>query len=54
LIIWPIYFASYRGPGFDLRKEDSLIEQIHFAVRAAALLSPVALAPIHYLTSTEI
>jgi hypothetical protein len=53
LLFWPLYFVDYlkASPDLNLSEGASLKGRLGDAVKLAMLLSPVALAPIHSLTS---
>jgi hypothetical protein len=50
-LCWPIYVVTYPG-GLELPKGDSLTDRFADAMTLATMLSPLALAPLHFLTSS--
>lgn len=50
LIIWSVYFISYDYQTMELPEGASFPEQINESVKIALVVSPVALAPINWLT----
>lgn len=50
LISWSVYFINYDDPSFVLSGGTSFLEQIDKGVKLALVISPVALAPINWLT----
>jgi hypothetical protein len=55
LLLWPLYFVDYQkaAVGLNLEKSLSLTGRLGDALQIATLLSPLPLAPIHYLTSSS-
>jgi hypothetical protein len=52
LVFWPMYITDYTALGPNLPPGRSLEERVTEAIGIAAMLSPLALLPIHFLTST--
>jgi hypothetical protein len=52
LLCWPIYIADYPAT-LELPQGMGLSEQMADAMKIATMLSPLPLAPIHYLTSAR-
>jgi hypothetical protein len=50
LIAWPLFVVEYPDT-LQLVEGGSLEDRMNQATKVAAMLSPLALAPIHYLTS---
>ena len=50
LIIYPLFIVDYQSIALEPQAGESLSEQIARTVKIALLLSPIALAPINWLT----
>lgn len=50
LILWSVYYIKYNDPSLMLSEGTSLLEQIDKSVKLSLIVSPVALAPINWLT----
>ena len=50
LIVYPLFIVDYSSLHFDPQPGETLSDQIAKTVKIALLLSPIALAPINWLT----
>jgi hypothetical protein len=53
VILFPLYWVSYPTDTIELPQGASLTERMSDSVKYALLLSPLALAPINWLTGTD-
>jgi hypothetical protein len=51
---WPLYFVSYQTHGFNLPDGSSLEERMADAIGLITLISPLALAPVIWITRTDV
>ena len=53
LIVWSVFFISYDFQTKELPEGASFSEQISESIKIALIISPVALAPVNWLTRSE-